>query len=130
MNATDKELLEMAARAAGLTMGWRNDPDYGGSETPCILDGEDFGCWWNPLSDDGDALRLAVTLEIGVDFFSGFKQVICHRHADRENCDMHGVVGYGAGADRRPSAENARRTIVIAAAEIGKSMTKESDHEH
>ncbi len=125
MNATDKELLEMAARALGMPSLSDANGVYG-----AWVGEPETGHWWNPLEDDGDALRMAVTLEIGVDFFSGFKQVICHRHADRENCDMHGVVGYGAGADRRPSAENARRTIVIAAAEIGKSMTKESDHEH
>ncbi len=121
MSATDKELLEMAARAAGIRL------EYNGADGAVILP----DCVvWRPLLDDGDALRLAVALEIGIDFFSGFKQVICHRHADQENCEMHGVVGYGARADRRPSAENARRTIVITAAENGKCMTKESKNEY
>ena len=57
---TDRELLQRAAKAAGMAAtrvdgrGWfRVDP--GGS-----------GDWelWNPLTDDGDALRLAVKLNL------------------------------------------------------------------
>ena len=43
----DRELLEAAARAAG--MPWDQ----------WVIDGDDS---WNPLTDDGDALRLAVKL--------------------------------------------------------------------
>ncbi len=129
MNATDKELLEMAARAAGLTMGWRNDPDYGGSETPCILDGEDFGCWWNPLSDDGDALRLACTLGLTVecDFHDSDTCTAMQTRGDIVADEQSGMVGEVIGA---PEFAATRRAIVRAAADIGKSMTKESDHEH
>lgn len=45
---SDRELLELAAKAAG-----RGIADY--------LPGEPDRCW-NPLTDDGDALRLAVSL--------------------------------------------------------------------
>lgn len=49
---TDRELLEMAARAAGMTYvhGESWDDDAG----------------WNPLEDDGDALRLAVEMRLTV----------------------------------------------------------------
>ena len=47
MTDKDKTLLEMAAKAAGFPAGW-------------VLQG------WNPLTDDGDALRLAVNLNIDI----------------------------------------------------------------
>lgn len=51
----DRELLEPAAKAAGLELN-------GASMKPMYM-GED-GQWvlWNPLNDDGDALRLACNL--------------------------------------------------------------------
>jgi hypothetical protein len=53
---TDRELLENAAKAAGIT---RRE----GSGAFLL----DDGSWtWNPLYDDGDALRLAVKLKLGV----------------------------------------------------------------
>jgi hypothetical protein len=65
---TDRELLERAAKAAGFSeakwqdlRGW-GEVRYGLSEA--IWNGEDY---WNPLTDDGDALRLAVKLNFDVD---------------------------------------------------------------
>jgi len=58
---TDRELLERAAKATG----WLTRPDgYGG-----YLIAPETGGWkqWNPLTDDGDALRLAVKLNFRVD---------------------------------------------------------------
>ena len=57
---TDRELLEAAARAAGIVYQQpKADMWPGGLWT--TLD----GCrWWNPLTDDGDALRLAVKLDL------------------------------------------------------------------
>lgn len=49
---SDRELLELAAKAAGL---W--DAENGCIDIP-----------WNPLTDDGDALRLAVKLRISLIF--------------------------------------------------------------
>ena len=63
---TDHELLEMAAKAAGIALiSWTNMYDA------CDEIGGRFitqprGEPWNPLEDDGDALRLAVKLYIGV----------------------------------------------------------------
>lgn len=55
---TDRELLELAARAAGeLTPSWYGNQSYM----------EGVLSRWNPLTDDGDALRLAVKLRILVD---------------------------------------------------------------
>ena len=49
---TDRELLEAAARAAGvhITGEWAGHQHYSPK--------------WNPLTDDGDALRLAVAMRI------------------------------------------------------------------
>ena len=66
---TDRELLELAAKAAGMNTRefatnsitrwhWRDD----GTHTA-----------WNPLTDDGDALRLAVKLGIGVQSYRYLK---------------------------------------------------------
>ena len=56
---TDRELLEAAAKAAGIH--WEN-------WTPTVFAGEaelrEWPYGWNPLDDDGDALRLAVKLDI------------------------------------------------------------------
>lgn len=55
MTNTDRELLELAAKAAGIEL---QDDHY-------WRDG--FWTRWNPLTDDGDALRLAVKLGISID---------------------------------------------------------------
>lgn len=51
---TDRELLELAAKAVGIeVMG------YGREDGDLRLRG---GAYWNPLEDDGDALRLLTRL--------------------------------------------------------------------
>ena len=54
----DRELLESASKAANIPIVW---PSCGPSMACRKLDGMDL---WNPLEDDGDALRLAVKLGI------------------------------------------------------------------
>jgi hypothetical protein len=97
---SDRELLEMAAKAAGYRLEWHIP--RAGSDEPHIE-----GIDWNPLTDDGDALRLAVKLRI--DLLHAFDT----RTAMAEN-----TSGYAAeGQD--PCAAT-RRAIVRAAAEIGR----------
>jgi hypothetical protein len=52
------ELLILAARAAGYPPEWRGS----------IMVGTDDGAGrpWNPLTDDGDALRLAMNLKLSI----------------------------------------------------------------
>jgi hypothetical protein len=62
---TDRELLEAAARAAGLTVlrSRLDDPLW----RDLLIDMRPQfpqASGWNPLTDDGDALRLAVRLGI------------------------------------------------------------------
>ena len=62
----DRELLELAARAAGIDAKWIDD-DY--TREGMWLKGErgpDNSAFWNPLTVDGDALRLAVRLNMNV----------------------------------------------------------------
>jgi hypothetical protein len=69
---TDRELLELAAKAAGIAGEWGRE-GYIGRAEGFIPTG-----WlrrWNPLTDDGDALRLAVKLRIDVCFFDGLKEI-------------------------------------------------------
>jgi hypothetical protein len=58
---TDLELLEDAAHAAGNKVARRSDDG-----TALLLEGVQDA--WNPLHDDGDALRLAAQLRISVGY--------------------------------------------------------------
>ena len=100
----DRELLELAAKAAG-----RGDHWWVG----------DTHLKWNPLTDDGDALRLAVKLEISIAFGV---------HATTINCEVYDwaedevLIDWKEDGRKDPLAAT-RRAIVRAAAEIGRSMT-------
>ena len=67
---TDRELLEAAARAAGIELVWLDDVK------PGYFDG-DASLWrdWNPLRSDGDAFRLAVKLGMDVRQLLGINEV-------------------------------------------------------
>lgn len=113
MTFTDRELLELAAKAAGYE--WRKDIAEYRNERGLL------GLWiidpmktsWNPLDDDGDALRLAVKLGIQSDSGIYTKKA------------WAGVLGntlmYIEEYDNDPYAAT-RRAIVRAAAEIGRNM--------
>jgi hypothetical protein len=101
---TDRELLELAAKAAGIEYNFIC-PD--GAHCGDMNTMQDR--FWNPLEDDGDAFRLAVTLEI--DFVHCFG----NHTAVAEN-----TSGYAAEGPDPYSA--ARRAIVSVAAEIGTEM--------
>lgn len=109
---TDKELLEMAAKAAGIKIEFYEDACIGYC---CGDDGRDWP--WNPLADDGDALRLAVKLGLNV-FTYGcntphpFAIVV----ADDDGIEIEEQPDFGDGFSAT------RRAIVRAAAEIGKAM--------
>ncbi len=119
---SDRELLEMAAKGAGLTIdkspynggGARNDGfDLAGN---AMLDWHN-GVRWNPLTDDGDALRLAVSLNMQL--------------GSHDDGDIDGVswaeISSPAGCTYYPEPHNGdalaatRRAIVGCAAELGKT---------
>ena len=68
--------------------------------------------FWQPLADDGDALRLAVTLRIE---FEWWKNGVSVKREDQSPMPIEYV-----GDD--PYAAT-RRAVVRAAAELGRSMT-------
>jgi hypothetical protein len=110
---TDKELLELAAKAAGMQIFvWGKK----GSENYCIKNNDGTpGNRWNPLTDDGDALRLAVKLKI--DVIRDFDRVIACYGDDEFETEYF----YETPTPTDPYAAT-RRAITRAAAEIGKAM--------
>lgn len=104
---SDRELLQLAAKA------------HGGVKTQAgmlYVDSHQQG-WlraWDPLRDDGDALRLAVKLRMAIDT-GCFSDESFAAKADLEG-DADAVAHNGD-----PYAA-ARRAIVRAAAEIGRAM--------
>ena len=103
---TDRELLEMAAKASGADVtfdiegtAWRKWPSFK----------------WNPLSDDGDAFRLAVKLGIGMEpeYKDEFGVMLSYA-----SITTGGVFMEDHRDDRYAAT---RRAIVRAAAEMGKS---------
>lgn len=107
---TDKELLELAAKAAGIRLEWDGDPEMW---SPIYYDGKTFHAF-NPLTDDGDALRLAVKLNLSMDLFDDAIFV-----GYTPNCNDCDQVREELNND--PYAAT-RRAIVRAAAEIGRGM--------
>lgn len=71
---TDRELLEAAAKAAGIDVwsgsGWQSDTLFRRPAKPDAT-GVVSGVEWNPLADDGDAFRLAVALQFTVRCYAG-----------------------------------------------------------
>ena len=108
---TDRELLELAAKAAGI---WdENDPSKG------LLKGT--GQYWNPLTDDGDALRLMVKLQMQIDVTNICVAVYFFDDVGRCGDIKVGCVDSDWGNDPLRAA---RRAIVLAAAELGKEASK------
>ena len=109
---SDRELLELAAKAARLEYVKPAD-DYDGSLGLSIGSNPMRTYDWNPLTDDGDALRLAVKLRMSVSSWGAGAAAV----VDVNN--LAPVVEPHYGDD---PARATRRAIVRAAAEIGKRM--------
>lgn len=104
MADNDLDLLKLAAKAAGIIVEADGRFAY-----PHGL--------WNPITDDGDALRLAVCLHLDINQFPvtngyvGMIEIWCNGDGDPAH------VEYVRSEDDRLAAT--RRAIVRAAAEIG-----------
>ena len=92
---TDRELLEMAAKAAGHQISQVSDEIWSDEHAEYVR--------WNPLTDDGDALRLAVSIP-------GLNLQWIIAEAWQAHNDQPGRMAY------------VRRAIVRAAAAIGSAM--------
>ena len=103
---TDRELLEFAAKASGINL----DVFIDNKTIRRDKDGQPI--YWNPLTDDGDALRLAISINLRIFRFETMctvQPMFCNWAVDeRDDGDKYAAT---------------RRAIVRAAAEIGKSMT-------
>ena len=120
---TDRELLELAAKAAVYDTSHRWNA-YRLTLTPpvvslCIAG---VSTAWNPLADDGDALRLAVKLNIA--FFppennEGDFAVASIAEGVLSDDGDAWIQEWVKGGDKLAAT---RRAIVRAAAEIGRSM--------
>ncbi|WP_430283927.1 hypothetical protein [Pseudomonas aeruginosa] len=119
----DRTLLELAARAAGVKARWFRVNQWrqvGGNKKQTGQE-DVFGTHhskpWNPLTDDGHALRLAVRLNLDIRYecYDAGVAVIVGGAWDNAPEALHEIF-------ERDGPSATRRAIVRAAAEIGKSM--------
>ncbi len=114
---SDRELLDFAAKAAGVAAhptvqdmhGW-GEVRYGLSEA---VFNEETKEYWNPLTDDGDALRLAATCHMVLDW-SGSELHVRFWLTQSPEAPTLTFKSSDCGGDKA--------TIVRAAAEIGRAM--------
>ena len=92
---TDRELLELAYRSYAPGENYIRMVNVAGAD------------YWNPLTDSGQALELAVKTGLAVSICTGYTAIL-----DCKTREEHGDDPYAA----------TRRAIVRAAAEIGRSM--------
>ena len=112
---TDRELLELAAKAAEIEVVRSRLHDPLAKDLlvkDSVRNPNSVAGPWNPLTDDGDALRLAVKLLIDVHHSAMI--VVAERERPQE-------VGVAEGKYDDPYAAT-RRAIVRAAAAIGGTM--------
>ncbi len=112
----DSELLRLAAKAAGLEISdWC---DSQGKWYALVNDtpekGSKYARCWNPLTDDGDALRLAVKLKLEITV--GFDRTSAELSDSTANDYLEEVHDGDACAATR-------RVIVRVAADIGKAIS-------
>ena len=111
---TDCELLELAAKAAGID--WFDEPAAKQGRGLHLKSGR----FWNPITDDGDALRLAVKLGLLVSIQREELLGNVEVHIFPSSRPQGKFVVEPLGTDHYAAT---RRAIVRAAAEIGRSMT-------
>jgi len=110
---TDREMLELAAKAAGLDDARWQDGIW--SEKLWEVIGEGY---WNPLEKDDDAFRLMVDLCLDIEHNNPADQqrwVVAY-----QSCRFSPIVETDFDESERAAAT--RRAIVMAAAEIGRGM--------
>jgi NTP pyrophosphatase (non-canonical NTP hydrolase) len=117
---TNQELLELAAKAIGLEgYEWYSDP-FGEGLRRRNFDEAGFEIAtqeWNPLTNDADAMRLAVDLEMRIGFNNGI--------ANAWSSGLEHYQGVAIGDNRYKAA---REAIVLAAVAISKGADKCPKH--
>ena len=122
---TDRELLELAAKAAGYTTNhpWNAERLTMNPPVDALVVQDANGLVhtaWNPLDDSGAAMNLAVDLDLAIVPYPIYNKqkhsvLVQKRNLDEsrfEKMELH-------GDDPRAAT---RRAIVSAAAELGKAM--------
>ena len=123
---TDRELLELAAKACRYEFNgtwFHEDSGLLVWEPPRSYESRD----WNPLTDDGDALRLAVTLQLDITHNNPLDN---HRYVCASRCGIE-MVRDPVSEVEEFDDESWRiyatcRAIVRTAAEIGKQMKEQT----
>ena len=110
----DRDLLELAAKAVGIKLGGETDSGFA-----IEIEYKPYVATWNPLTDDGDALRLAVKLRLRLNREISFGEDIVEAFGLEDDnlschCSTESIKGDPYAATRR--------AIVCAAAEIGRQM--------
>lgn len=117
---TEREMIEFAAKAAKFSSwDWLR-----GDGLMNVYDAEGRQSAWNPLTNDGDALRLAVKLGIGIEIDYDTKTANASWVDKRGNpSKLKDVMSkfFGDG----DACKSSRSVIVRAAAEIGRTTAPE-----
>jgi hypothetical protein len=122
---TDRELLELAAKAAGREVGRDDQCDpidrkyCAGLGLWCV---GPWAGWFNPLNDDGDALRLAAKLKIDLEW----QATSIHPEPAIEAYKRDEKAGHFYCASEHEN--DYRRAIVRAAAEIGRAQAASNEN--
>ena len=123
--STDRELLELAAKAAGRDGDW---VDFAGMDIRVgyqggMLCGDADGYYWNPLKDDGDTFRLETEMSFTVIFWAEGVEV---GESEFVRGQLRHVISKSAyepyshhGGDKNAAR---RKAATHAAAKIGRAM--------
>ena len=117
---TDKDLLRFASKAANV--GLIYNEGQGRWHLPMLLC-DDLPTYWDPLTDDGDAFRLAVALNLDIfqDSVSHMRNTVEVVANDNINPDYDDYFSTMEVRSPDPLAAT-RRAIVKTAAQIGKIL--------
>lgn len=109
---SDRALLELAAKAAGLKIYAARQ-----AERDAAIDPATASLWltsghtgWNPRTNNSDALSLAVKLNMAISIHD-HHCMACAQTGTMQTVSKHGTT-----------AESTRRAIVLAAADVGMAM--------
>ncbi|MBI6600604.1 MULTISPECIES: hypothetical protein [Pseudomonas] len=105
---TDHELLNLSAKAMGFELEYRR-----GSDAFYYDDPESGREQWNPLSDEGQAVRIAVQLQLSILWLTNLQYVVVERRGFGEN------IGWTDDAGR---AGALRQAVTVVAAQIGSTL--------
>ena len=115
VSMTDRELLEAAAKAAGIVGNYQHWEDWRGCVSCGIApNGSSGRDWWNPLTDSGERYELIKTLRLNLDFAD---QCVWKRTSDRV---LIQEFWHEEGDDADPDYGDEAHAVLRAAAKVGK----------